>query len=583
MKKFSRCLPPLVAAIAAPGAQAVGLGELHAASQLGTPLRAWVELYAAPDDKPLDWRVEILPDYFAGQEAAPASVLEGLRGRVALSPEGRPYIAVESAAPIDYANLSFRLRLSREEEALTGRFSIRLPETAPPAPVVSKTPVRPRNTGGRRKSSVALPVAGPDTYGPVGPGESLWHIARKVAGGGNINTTMQQLFALNPEAFVRRDITRLRAGAVLKVPAGGAVSAPAGAARPPRDSVLSGETARSEAAPAMRDPALSARLKALDEKFAAIRARYGAPAAPVEASVALAPDAAPPALAGGVQDPPASVAPPAVPVEIAQGAAANLPPAPPAAAAPAATLVQPAPTSPPVAPPTEVTPAPVDTAAAPNTVARRLLEPTPAENAAAEPEEGLLGGGMTPFLLLGACTLAAAGVLAGRRLLAGRAAKKLGQHDPSKDETLKAEVARKTGNRVRLESEIRALVEPTGASSPRPESLSALPPLPLGAASGGDTEAIDINIAQGLYTEAETMLRAAIEQKPGNVQTKLRLAEVLYITDQPEAFSELAEDLMMDHRQDINDDDWQRLVRMGKMIAPDFALFSGPRPVGLRA
>lgn len=583
MKRFSHCLPPLVAAIAAPAAQAVGLGELHAASQLGTPLRAWVELYAAPDDKPLDWRVEILPDYFAGQGAAPASVLEGLRGRVALSPEGRPYIAVESAAPIDYANLSFRLRLSREQEALTGRFSVRLPETAPPAPLVSKAPARPRKPSARRASSAPAPVAGPDTYGPVGPGESLWHIARKVAGGGNINTTMQQLFALNPEAFVRRDISRLRAGAVLKVPAGGAVPNPTSAtagltARLPRENV----TTSSGATPTTGDPALNARLKALDDKFAAIRARYGAPASPVKASVALATDGSQQTMTDSVQDAPAPLTSPAVPVEMAPGAAANLPPAAPAAAAPAATLVQPAPTQTPATPSTEVTPAPVDTAAAPATVAKRLLEPVPAENAATESEEGLLGGGMTPFLLLGACTLAAAGLLAGRRLLANRAAQKLGQHDPSKDETLKAEVARKTGNRVRLESEIRALVEPTGATSPRPESLTALPPLPL-SAMGGESEAIDANIAQGLYTEAETMLRAAIDQKPGNVQAKLRLAEVLYITDQPEAFSELAEELMMNHRQDVTDEDWQRLVRMGKMIAPDFALFSGPRPVGLRA
>ena len=578
MKTFSRCLPPLVAALAAPGAHAVALGELHTASLLGNPLRAWVELYAVPGDNPLDWRVEVLPDYFAEQGAAPPAVLAGLRARVALSPEGRPYIAIESATPIDYANLAFRLRLASANEALTGRFAVRLPEMASPAPLVKQAPPpRQLKAGGTKR--VPTLVAGTDTYGPVPDGESLWHIARKLAGAGNINVMMQQLFALNPDAFVRRDIGRLRAGAVLKIPAGNsraaaeptAVAAQATAAAP----------ASSARTLAERDPALSARLKALDAKFAAIRARYGSPAAKVPASVALSPDAAPTAQA---VDAPAPVSTPAVPVALSPSPAANIPAAPPVAPPPPAQLVQPSPAPAPVAAPAVVTPAAPAPAAAPATVARRLLEPAPAENAQAEgPSDNPLGGGLAPYLLLGACTLAAAGVYAGRRLLAARAARKAGQPDPEAEANLKAEVSRKTGNRVRLESEIRALVEPTGALGARPESLAALPPLPLGAGAGGDTEAIDASIAQGLYNEAEDMLRAVIEEKPRSVQAKLRLAEVFYITDQPEAFSELAEDLMTGHRQDVTDEDWQRLVRMGKMIAPEFALFSGPRPVGLRA
>lgn len=583
MKTFSRCLPPLVAALAAPGAQAVGLGELHAASQLGTPLRAWVELHAAPSDNPLDWRVDILPDYFAEQGTAPAAVLEGLRARIALSPAGRPYIAIESTAPVDYATLAFRLRISNDHEALTGRFNVRLPETAPPAPLVKKaSPATPKARASRQAPP---PVAGGETYGPVPAGESLWHVARTLAGSGNINVMMQQLFALNPEAFVRRDITRLRSGSVLKIPAGAAGSAAVTAASAPAAAVAPATPRAAEPGPrglAALDPALNARLKALDAKFAAIRARYGAPAASVTASVALTPDTASAPASGTVQDAPAPLGSPAVPVEIAQGAASNLPAAPPPPAAPAATLVTPAAPPPPAAAPAVVTPAPVAPAAAPATAAKRLLEPAPSEDATADTGDGILGGGLAPYLLLGACSLAAAGVLAGRRLLARRAASKLGHHDPATDETLKAEVARKTGNRVRLESEIRALVEPTGAVGARPESLAALPPLPL-SASSADTAAIDANIAQGLYTEAEGMLRSVIEEKPRNVQAKLRLAEVLYISDQPEAFSELAEELMMSHRQEVTDEDWQRLVRMGKMIAPDFALFSGPRPVGLRA
>ena len=98
-----------------------------------------------------------------------------------------------------------------------------------------------------------------------------------------------------------------------------------------------------------------------------------------------------------------------------------------------------------------------------------------------------------------------------------------------------------------------------------------------------DTVDIDMNIAGGFYSEAEEKLRQVIEKAPRNFTAKLRLAEVYYITEQADAFSDLAEELMVNHRKEITDDDWQRLVRMGKMIAPDFPLFSGPKSVTLRA
>ena len=105
----------------------------------------------------------------------------------------------------------------------------------------------------------------------------------------------------------------------------------------------------------------------------------------------------------------------------------------------------------------------------------------------------------------------------------------------------------------------------------------------ISASGNADIVDIDMNIAGGFYTEAEEKLRQVIENAPRNFTAKLRLAEVYYITEQADAFSDLAEELMVKHRKEITDDDWQRLVRMGKMIAPDFPLFSGPKSVGLRA
>ena len=95
--------------------------------------------------------------------------------------------------------------------------------------------------------------------------------------------------------------------------------------------------------------------------------------------------------------------------------------------------------------------------------------------------------------------------------------------------------------------------------------------------------AIDAHIAHGRYAEAETLLREAIKAHPRNVQAKLRLAEVYYITEKLDGFAAIAGDLKAQHRGDLSDEEWQRLVRMGKIIAPDLALFSGPKAVGRRA
>jgi hypothetical protein len=157
---------------------------------------------------------------------------------------------------------------------------------------------------------------------------------------------------------------------------------------------------------------------------------------------------------------------------------------------------------------------------------------------------------------------------------------------PSTESTLKAEVARKSGNRVRLENEIRALIEPTGAlpdlttlKTTRPQEAQ---PMPSGVVIP-QANAIDVSIAQGHYVRAESLLQTVIQSAPRNVQAKLRLAEVYYITEQVDAFATLALEVKQEHRAEVSDEDWQRLVRMGKIIAPEFSLFSGPKPVGLLA
>jgi Tfp pilus assembly protein FimV len=562
MRKFSRGLTPLVAALASPAALAINLGELHTLSALGSPLDAHVDIYAGPEEPSDRWQVEILSDSFASPLSAPAAWVSTLSGHLVKSADGSSYIHIESSAPVDYARLSFRLRLSTPTGALIGRYAITLD---PPPPVLLAA--RPRVATARRQPPLraATLVQGTETYGPVRPGESLWSIARKTAAGRNIDQVMREIHASNPSAFSHGNIDRLRTGVLLVLGPAPSVRVAQKTAPPPVvDSVPLNLTAiPTPTQPAIpvasprkkttRDPLLAARLAVLDEKFAAIRARYGPQA------TALTP-------ASVAREQPATAPQPVVAVTASKAAPAQ--PAAALVAAPIAPLAPLAPVSAALKPPAAV--------------AARQHPPTPSTaEAVAAPSVG----GAGPYWLLGALAAAAAvGALAKTRRKAARPV--AAGNAPSTESTLKAEVARKSGNRVRLENEIRALIEPTGALPDLTNLKSARPPeiqpMPSGVVIP-EANAIDVSIAQGQYVRAESLLQTVIESAPRNVQAKLRLAEVYYITEQEEAFTTLALEVQQQHRAEVSDEDWQRLVRMGKIMAPEFSLFSGPKPVGLTA
>ena len=559
MKIFSRGLTPLMAALASPAALAINLGELHTLSALGSPLNAHVDIYAGPEEPSDRWQVDILSDSFASPLSAPAAWVSTLSGHLVKSADGSSYIHIESSAPVDYTSLAFRLRLSTPTGALIGRYAITLD---PPPPVLLAA--RPRVATARRQPLLrAAPlVLGTDTYGPVRPGESVWSIARKTAAGRNIDQVMREIHASNPSAFSHGNIDRLRTGVLLVLGPAPSVRAAQQTAPPPAvDSVplnlIAIPTPTQPAIPVAsprkkttRDPLLAARLAVLDEKFAAIRARYGPQA------TALTP-------ANVAREQPTT--PPQPVVAVTAVAASKAAPAQPAAAVVAAPI------------------APVSAALKPPAaVAARQHPPTPSTaEAVAAPRVG----GTGPYWLLGALAAAAAvGALAKTRRKAARPV--AAGNAPSTESTLKAEVARKSGNRVRLENEIRALIEPTGALPDLTNLKSARPPETQPMPSGvviPQANAIDVSIAQGHYVRAESLLQTVIESAPRNVQAKLRLAEVYYITEQEEAFTTLALEVQQQHRAEVSDEDWQRLVRMGKIMAPEFSLFSGPKPVGLTA
>ncbi|MBI4695761.1 MAG: hypothetical protein HY749_17285 [Gammaproteobacteria bacterium] len=543
MKYTTGLITALLLALAAAPAGAMNLGELSVTSHLGEPFAAEVEVLASIAEAEQPITAAVVRDLFA-HDGVDASNFEA---RV-IREGGRIYVRVASTSAIDVASFSLRLQVSHDGYALTSRFGVALAPLAPP-PVPKARPVK------RSKRASVAPVARPAAirsgeYGPVRSGETLWSIAKR-AGASNMQAFMDEVFAANPEAFAGGDRNRLKLGATLRLP-GAATARPAAApeapapvastaapvSEPPAQAVET-PPAAVDAAPV--DPEFTAMISAFDAKLAAIRAKYGDDAAAANAE-------------------PASTA-----------TENTIPVAPPTAAASAAPAAKPAPAQ----------------AAAPVAAA------TPQPQVATPPAEPA-----TPWwqslpiveFALGALIL---GVLAGAFRVARQAVNSKQREQAQRLHTTqeadrKADVARKAENRVKLESEVRNMIEkktesPVADMTTPPGGEPDTQPLdePITQRIGGQDRllAIDANIAHGRYVDAERLLHQVIGESPRNVSAKLRLAEVYYITEQVSGFVDIARDLLDHHRADISNDDWQRVMRMGKIIAPDSAPFSGVRAI----
>ncbi|MSR13361.1 MAG: hypothetical protein EXR86_02135 [Gammaproteobacteria bacterium] len=391
--------------------------------------------------------------------------------------------------------------------------------------------------------SSALVVSNGGTYGPVRAGDSLWSIAKQLEGNGNLQSLMQKILSANPAAFVDGDMNRLKSGVILTLPGSDdlartseesafnvaqkkAVSKKSSAERPQspvqlkdpfEEALASNDEPQVTVRAKGRDPVLAARLVELDEKFAAIRAKYSQ----------------------------ASTTPTAV----------------------------------------EVRSKPVVTLQA--TFVPKIAEATPTKAKVSLPQTTATSKTGDGVLSIGAAVLFVSGFLL---VLAGYIRRR--QHVPPTgaviDAERKAVVAEKVAVRMRLESELRIKLEQQRQAKPasgitvvdsRDRTPSVITSRPATVASvEADTE-IDSSIAHGRYVEAEHLLTEVIAQTPRNVSAKMRLAEVYYITERVEEFSALALDLQLNHRADLSSEEWQRLQRMGKIVAPELAMFSGPRAV----
>lgn len=238
-RRLLSCLV-LIAAWHAGSGHALGLGELTLQSALNQPMQAIIQLHDSEGLNPSDVLVSL-----AGAEDFSRSGLErpfmltDLRFIPAIE-ERKLIIRVESTAPVKEPYLSFLVQLKRANGRLLREYTVLLdPPLYEPVPIMASSPgarvdtVKPSDepvssstAAFNRPAAVSVtpslppPQPGAGRYQTVA-GDSLWAIANVTRPDESVSVQQQMdaIGALNPLAFVNGDLSRLRVGQELTLPA----------------------------------------------------------------------------------------------------------------------------------------------------------------------------------------------------------------------------------------------------------------------------------------------------------------------------------------------------------------------------
>ncbi len=594
--------------LAPQAAWALGLGDIRLQSALNEPLSAEIDLVAPTADELSTLSAQLASrDLFQRYGLDRPAYLDSVKFQVGRGRDGRSVLLVSSAAPIAEPFVTFlvevnwpRGRLLREYTVLLDPPVFAPAPAAPPAPVAAPraapTAPRPATTAPRPAPGPARETAvAPGGSYPVSAGDTLSRIAGELGDGtrSGTNRMMIALFRANPDAFAG-NINVLKAGATLRVPGpeevqsigaaeasseigrqmgawqgGGATEAPA------RLRLVTPQEAPAE--PLAADAGASeieARIESLNREIGESQRLLevrSAELAELQARLQrqrAAEQAAPPPVAEApVAEPPAAEAPVAEPAE-------------PSAAPPAA----------------EAAPKPA------------------AERPATEPKPASFFDSLTDnwTYVLGAAVLLLGGGLAfgyARRRREQDLDEALRTFDPPSGAPIPSETARLRAialgsddagletSTSTMEVEETPLPMPrpampaarTEAAKPAPASARAVRPDDTISAEGpidldqADAMAeADFHMAYGLYDQAADIVKLAQEREPHRNDLKLKLLEIHFVSGNKQRFLEAARALDKS-RSPADSADWERVVIMGKQIAPADPLFAAARVAGAGA
>lgn len=228
--------------LASPASYSYGLGELDLRSHLNEPLYAVIELVGAPGAEDLTATL-LAPEYYESRNLIYTPILQSAQLLVRAD-AGRSWLEVTTDNPVNEFLVDLAISVTAGRLTQIRHYTLLVDVEVQPAPATSSgeeptTEVlaldmqpeqRIRNrpaavtsierTGtGIERTGTGIEASG-QTYGPVRSGESLWKISERLnrQPDTNLYALMDQLVALNPNAFVNGDPNRLRVGATLAIP-----------------------------------------------------------------------------------------------------------------------------------------------------------------------------------------------------------------------------------------------------------------------------------------------------------------------------------------------------------------------------
>ena len=210
-------LPLCLAAMVSREALALGLGSAELASRLGSPLQARIPLRSMDGLDPEQLLISIQPVWDEDSE----SVIGGLKpGDIQVTAyrdeQGQALIDLSSAEPIAEPFLNFVVSVRWPQGSLNREYTLLLdlPTTSVASPLTASqadVPVAlPTSTQTYSSSSITprtgASIGSSSTHYVTQRGDSLWSIAARLRRerGGDQQGLMEQIYALNPEAFIRK-------------------------------------------------------------------------------------------------------------------------------------------------------------------------------------------------------------------------------------------------------------------------------------------------------------------------------------------------------------------------------------------
>lgn len=621
VKQWVRAM--LVLSASSPAALALGLGDIRLNSTLNAPLDAEIELVNATPEELASLRAQLASrETFARYGLDWPAFLANVTVTRARSSDGREVLRVRSNEAITEPFVTLLIDANWGRGRLVREYTMLLdpPVFAPPAPAQAPPPaVAVPSTAAPRSGTVERPSgltpapiseAGGESY-TVRRGDTLSAIAGRFAiGGVTREQAMVAIYRANPQAF-EGTMNDLRAGAVLRVPEGAALAAePASAAaaevrrqgqvwRERMPAAARGEGRLRLLVPTEPAPPGSAggAAGAGGDELAQLRSRV----AQLEADLSnarrllelrnseLAEMQRRLGAAAGIATPAAATPAPAeAPAAETVAAVPEVSPSTGTAADEGAGATGAEAARAPAAPPAEEKPAPMQA---------RPRREAPVE----EPSffAGLLDS-LKAFWFVPVGLLALIGGLVGYRRWQASRDESLEDTFVSVDAAAKevtqpvSAVPAAGGETTKLRrpniagrEERGLVVEESGEyEQPRvdPAAARAAPTVSAEDTFSGETginldqgdplAEADFHMAYGLYDQAADLVRLALAREPARRDLKLKLAEIFFVWGNKEEFLKTARELY-DTRDVGAPDEWDKIVIMGKQIAPEDALFAG--------